>query len=336
MMTAQTLSSLSPSTSPLTERILTWLPGSRGAKLIIWSSIPIVRALMLALAMELSGHNTLGWWLLFWVIPEFVLVYAILHAIHSSKRLVCEMEDLGPMIVRLIGHKQLAPIFRGLGNTAGPLLMATAVALILVLANMPLTPWWATLIGVPLNLAIYLPLATLVWTYLMLMTGLNRLGKEHLALETYNGDRSLGLRPVGKLAFSGFWTFVANLGPVTLFSLMSRLALALALVFFIAGLVVFFFSLGRLHRQMMRARRQQIERARELYTQAYAPLSSGGNLESLREQAPLLSAAEALERRASAIQVWPFDEGILVRIFAIATAVLTAIVTRLALKPLGL
>lgn len=65
-------------------------------------------------------------------------------------------------------------------------------------------------------------------------------------------------------------------------------------------------------------------------------MKAAGSLEALREQAPLLSAAEALEKRAEAIQTWPFDDRTLRLIAAIVTSVVVAAITRLVLKPLGL
>jgi hypothetical protein len=60
------------------------------------------------------------------------------------------------------------------------------------------------------------PLWTAVWVYLTLQIGLNRLGRGHLTLEAYRGDRSLGLRPVGRLAFTGFWMLFGVVGPLML------------------------------------------------------------------------------------------------------------------------
>ena len=59
-------------------------------------------------------------------------------------------------------------------------------------------------------------------------------------------------------------------------------------------------------------------------------------LEILEERSGLLSAAEALERRAEAIQTWPFSDALLTRIVVIGLSVVTAIVVRLVMKPLGL
>jgi hypothetical protein len=77
-------------------------------------------------------------------------------------------------------------------------------------------------------------------------------------------------------------------------------------------------------------------KAHELYAKAYEPLRTTPSLELLGKQAPLLSAAEALEKRLEGIQTWPFSDAIFVRIVAIATSVVTSIIIKLILTPLGM
>jgi hypothetical protein len=59
-------------------------------------------------------------------------------------------------------------------------------------------------------------------------------------------------------------------------------------------------------------------------------------LETLERQQPLLSAADALEKRAAAIHESPIDEGTFARVLTIATSVAGISVARLILDPLGL
>jgi hypothetical protein len=196
--------------------------------------------------------------------------------------------------------------------------------------------WLLALLNLPFALLSYFPLTTWFWNYLILMIGLNRLGKQHLNLETYSGDKSMGLKPVGALAFSGFRIFALIMGPILLVNLAYTLALVVGLLFFAVGVVAFFLSLYRIHGQMILARKQEIAKAKKLYAEAYEPLRSTPSLELLGKQAPLLSAAEALEKRLEGIQTWPFSDAIFVRILAIATSVVTAIIVKLILKPFGM
>jgi hypothetical protein len=79
-----------------------------------------------------------------------------------------------------------------------------------------------------------------------------------------------------------------------------------------------------------------LARARQLYAEAYEPLRFSPSLAVLELQAPLLAAAEALEKRADGIQQWPFSDALLARAVVIATSVVAAVITRLAQRFLGL
>ncbi|HET6948572.1 MAG TPA: hypothetical protein VFJ45_12250 [bacterium] len=98
----------------------------------------------------------------------------------------------------------------------------------------------------------------------------------------------------------------------------------------------FFLSMWRLHRQLLEAKRRHLAWARRLYTEAYEPVRENVTLEAIRERAPLVSAAEALEKRAGLIQEWPFDDRTMTRIVAISTGVVTAIISRMVLRSVGL
>jgi hypothetical protein len=323
---------------PLTERILARLPGPRRVKLAIWIAVPVLRAVSITLVLGLTGRNTLGWLGLI-VIPEaLVYTYAITHAIWGAAKIARVSSDLEPRLVELtsLGQEPSPRVFRGMDSTIGPILIALVISLSILDVTVGTEAWWAVLALLVFNVAIHIPITTLFWAYLMLMLGLNRLGTRHLALEAYGGDKSLGLRPVGKLAFTGFWVFAANLAPIMLISLTYVVSLVVGLLVFIAGVVAFFLSLWRVHAQMSRARQHQILQAQTLYEQAYAPLMTTHTLETLEERSGLLSAAEALERRADAIQTWPFSDALLARIVVIGLSVITAIIARLVMKPLGL
>lgn len=324
---------------PLTGRILERLPFPRWVKLATWIAVPVLRALSVAMALELTGRNPMGWQLGLFLIPEaLVYCYAIMHAIWGADKIARDANDLEPRLVELTsaGQEPSPRIFRGMGNTTGPVLIALVISLSLLDVVVEMEAWWVVLALLMFNVIIHLPITTLFWTYLMLMFGLNRLGTRHLAFDAYGGDKSLGLLPVGKLAFTGFWVFAANLAPILLVSLTSVVSLAVGLLVFVAGAVAFFLSLWRVHEQMGRARQRQILEAQTLYEQAYEPLMTTHTLEILEERSGLLSAAEALERRAEAIQTWPFSDALLTRIVVIGLSVVTAIVVRLVMKPLGL
>jgi hypothetical protein len=194
----------------------------------------------------------------------------------------------------------------------------------------------AALIQATTWLALGIPLWTAVWVYLTVQVGLNRLGRGHLTLEAYHGDRSLGLRPVGRLAFTSFWMLFGSVGPLVLTGISDVPGVIVGIGVLVAGVGLFFLSLRRLNRQMVAVKQRELERAIDLYRQAYQPVRDEPTLEVLKRQTGLLSAAEALEKRAERIQEWPFDEATFARVVTIASGVAAVVIGRIILDPVGL
>ncbi len=117
------------------------------------------------------------------------------------------------------------------------------------------------------------------------------------------------------------------------------IGLLLSLGLFLLGVLVFFGCLQGLHRQLLTARLHYLQWAGQLYARALEPVRSG-SLAALGEQAQPLQAAEVIQRRAEAIQQWPFQQRRLAQIAGIVgtvvTFVVTGIITRLILVRLGL
>jgi hypothetical protein len=181
-----------------------------------------------------------------------------------------------------------------------------------------------------------IPLWTVIWIYLTLQLGLNRLGRGHVTLQGYRGDRSLGLRPVGRLAFTGFWMLFGTVGPLVLTNFTDTAGVIVGSAVLVAGVGLFFLSLRRLNRHMAAVKQRELDRAGQLYMQAYQKVRDQPTLEVLQGQVGLLNAAEALEKRAERIQEWPFDEATFARVVTIASSAAAAIVARLLLGPIGL
>jgi len=149
-------------------------------------------------------------------------------------------------------------------------------------------------------------------------------------------DPGLGLRPVGDVAFTGLWILLAWLVPLVLTGLSDVVGVVIGATVLAAALTTFFLSLLRLHHQMVKAKAEELELARGLYTEAYEPVRASPTLETLEQQRNLLAAADALEKRAKAIHDWPIDEGTLARVLTIATSVIAITLGRLILDPFGL
>jgi hypothetical protein len=134
----------------------------------------------------------------------------------------------------------------------------------------------------------------------------------------------------------GLWMLLAWLVPLVLTGLPEAVGVVIGMLVVAAGLATFFFSLLRLHRQMAEMMASELAVARKLYAQAYEPVRTARTLEALEQQHRLLSAADALEKRAREIHEWPIDEGTWARVITIATSVVAITVARLILDPFGL
>jgi multisubunit Na+/H+ antiporter MnhC subunit len=272
---------------------------------------------------QLSGHA--------------VYAYMVLLSFWAVRKIETNARALEPALQRLTpGAAPTGNVFAGMGNAVGPVAL-TAVLTAVLSVNL-LRRWEieAVAILLPYLALPVFPIMTLFWVYVVVLVGLDRLGRQAIELGPFPEDTSLGLRPVGALAFSAFLIFCAATGPFLLVNLRDRVQLIVGLTFFLAGVGVFFLSMWRLHRQMVEAKARHLAWVRGLYGEAFAPLRPRPTLEALQARAPLVSAAEALEKRAVAIQEWPFDDRTMGRIVAISTGVVSTLLGRFALRALGL
>jgi hypothetical protein len=321
---------------PLTERILSRLPGPRLAWVVAWALVPWLN-LAVVLAVGAAGRAGTG---VSWgeVLNRTAVTFAVLLSIWGAARITGELRTLPAAIARVVEEEEsdVQRLFHGIDSTLAPLLFTAAAAAILPLDEASAGQPGDALIQAATWLLLGIPLWTAVWVYLTLQLGLNRLGRGHLTLEAYRGDRSLGLRPVGRLAFTGFWMLFGVVAPLMLTASSDRPGVVVGIGVLVAGVALFFLSLRRLNRQMVAVKQRELERARDLYRQAYQPVRDDPTLEVLQRQVGLLNAAEALEKRAERIQEWPFDEATFARVVTIASSAAAAIVARLLLDPIGL
>lgn len=322
---------------PLTDRILGFFRIPTWLGIALWGLLPIPESLGLTYILRQAGApvspgDVQATW-----ISIATYIYATVLSLWGTRRLADEVERIRPTLDRLTAGRLSAgasPI-RGVGNVAGPLVLTAALTAVDILLTSLEYGLNTALLAAPFGFIFQLPLLTLFWTYVSILLGLNRLGGMQLALDQAPGDRTLGLRPVGNLAFTGFWIFSVALAPVLIITATSTVQLVLNLAFFLLGVGVFLLSLARLHGHLVEARRVHLSLSRSLYAAAYEPIVRKGTLASLRSQSSLLSSAEALERRASMIQEWPFDEVLGGRIAIIVTSVVATVVARIVLGALG-
>jgi hypothetical protein len=272
------------------------------------------------------------------VLNRTAVTFAVLLSLWGTARITDELQGLGPVLAKVVEQEEpdVDRLFRGIDSTLLPLLLTAATMVVLPLDEAVGGDPAAALIQAVTWLVIGIPLWTAVWVYLTLQIGLNRLGRGHLTLQAYRGDRSLGLRPVGNLAFTGFWMLLGTVGPLVLTNLSDIPGVIVGISVLVAGVGLFFLSLRRLNRQMVAVKQRELERVRDLYRHAYQPVRDEPTLEVLQRQAGLRSAAEALESGQSASKTWPFDEAIFAQVVTIASSVAVIIISSLILTPVGL
>jgi hypothetical protein len=305
--------------------------------MLIWALTPWLNlvVILIAGAGEWAGAEGLP---VGEVLNRAAVSCAILVALWGAARISDSLPRLGAGLARVVDEdeRDVQRLFRGMDSTVAPLLLTAAGVLVLPLDEALTGEPVAALIQAVTWMVLGIPLWTAVWVYLTLQLGLNRLGRGHVTLQGYRGDRSLGLRPVGRLAFTGFWMLFGTVGPLVLTNFTDVPGVIVGSAVLVAGVALFFLSLRRLNRHMVAVKQRELERAGDLYMQAYQKVRDQPTLEVLQGQVGLLNAAEALEKRAERIQEWPFDEATFARVVTIASSAAAAIIARLLLGPIGL
>jgi hypothetical protein len=225
--------------------------------------------------------------------------------------------------------------FRGVDSRAGPLVLSVVAAIAFGVSNVE-EGWLPALLRGGTWFVLGVALFSFIWTYGAVLLGLNRLGRARLDPMALNVDPGLGLQPLGAVAATGLWVLLAWLVPLLLTGLPDVVGAVIGVAVLAVALLTFFLSMVGLHRQMVDVKRAELERARALYAQAYEPVHASPTLDALERQRNLLSAAEGLERRASAIHEWPFSERTPTLVITILTSVTAMTIGRLVLDPFGL
>jgi cell division protein FtsB len=318
---------------PLTGRILAHLPGARALWVGIWALVPPVNAgLNLVLDTESSVWEQ-SWALI--VLNYIALSFAVAMTVWGTSRITSRLAALMKTTNEVLEDADSTDPFREMSSAIGPLAVATVAAVAFAISALITDSWDSAVLRGLTWFVVGIPLWTYLWTYGSLHLGLDRLGRERLRPETTRVDPGLALRPLGNVAFMALWMLLIWLVPLVLTGLPDIVGFALGIGVLAFALLMFFVSMLRLHRQIVVVKEQQLDIARHLYAEAYEPVQATPTLATLEQQRNLLSAADALERRARAIHDWPIDEGTFARVLTIATSVVAITIGRLILKPLG-
>jgi hypothetical protein len=322
-------------TEPLTDVVLAGLPGPRRAWVVLWALVALLRPIALNLV--------LGGWLpsgratfedLF--VTQAVFAYVVLVTLLGSALLADDVGRLGPVLDHLGVDAGIGGTFRGLGSRLAPIMLTAVVVAIATPSTYLNYGLVAALVDLPLLAIMTLPIMTFVWVYLVVLTGVNRLGAATLALDAFPEDRWLGLGPVGSVAFTGLWLVFGAAIPALFASGRDVATFVLVAVIVVVTVGLFVLSLVRLHGQMHAARQRYVAQTRALVAEAYAPITADATLATLQDRAATLGAAQALADRAERILDWPIDERAVAFITVVVTGVVTSLLVRLVLAAAGI
>jgi hypothetical protein len=334
--TARQTSAVPGRLPPLTERILARLPGARLLWIGVWALVPWANA---GANVFLDTGGTSAVWEqsdLLVVLNYAALSFAVALTLWGTERIGRPIEALRISTTSEALETEASGVFAGMKSATGPLVLSAASAIAFAVAAFIRDGWESALLRGATWLILGIAFWTFLWTYGSLTLGLNRLGQRHLRRDAALIDPSLGLRPLGSVAFMGLWMLLAWLVPVVLTGLPDVVGVVIGALVLFGALGAFFISLWRLHRQMVAVKDEELAVARELYGEAYEPVRAARTLETLDQQRQLLSAADALEKRAEAIHEWPVDQRTWAWVIALATSVVAITVGRLIVGALGL
>lgn len=321
---------------PVTERVIAALPGPRLFWTVLWAgwtlaTLIILRSLAPAqLPVFFDPDETTTTF-------GGVVGYSMFIFLFGIRKLGRDVAALLPSVEQLTeGRMRQGEPFRAMGSIWWPVMINLVLLVPFEIPRFLNAGSALSLFSAAVGFVGWFPLATFAWMAGAVLWGLHHLGGSSLALVSFEADRSLGLRPFGALAFVPVLIYTAAAFPLILITGVLDIRDAVIILGLLIGLLALSFaSLRRLRRQLLEAKGRTLRWARGLYGDALDPVRDGGIAE-LRAGAPELMAAESVERRAAAIQEWPFDEGIFRVIVAMVTSVVTAILARLILSQLNL
>ena len=319
---------------PLTERLLARMPGPRARWIVYWALVPWLDSAANVLLDTGTRSATWEQGRTLLIVSDAALSFAVAIAVWGTRRIARSLETIPARTWSSLEggrHEE----FRGVNSVSGPIVASVATALAFGIGTLVADGWLSGLLRGATWFILGITLWTFLWTYASLALGLDRLGRARLVPQTGPADPTLGLRPVGRVAFMGFWIVLAVLIPVVLTGLPGVVGVSIGGFVLAGALAAFFLSLLRLHRGMAEVKVDELTFARELYAGAYEPVRADATLGTLERQGDALAAADALEKRAQAVREWPMDQGTVAWLIAITTGVIAFTIARLIQTLLG-
>ncbi|HEX5040701.1 MAG TPA: hypothetical protein VFW95_11265 [Candidatus Limnocylindria bacterium] len=319
----------------LTERVLRRLGSPRAVWVLAWALIPLIAPLAFVATVRLSGRPLDGGDLQQLALTQGVLAYVVLVLLVGTGALAGRAASVRRDIVRILQEPLAPPLFGRLGSIRGPLALTALAVVVITFGGIDRYGLLPRLTGLLFLAAYMIPIATFVWVSIVILTDLDRLGRQRLRLDVFPQDRTLGLGDLGALASMGLGLLFVAVVPVMLVAADEPITLIISLVIVAVTVVAFLFSMWRLHLQMAAAKERNVEIARRLYAEAYAPIREKPDLAALEAQSDVLSVAQSLDERAHGLPSWPIDEGTVRFLAVVVTGVITSLVVRGLFAALG-
>jgi hypothetical protein len=285
----------------------------------LWRSIPLVAA-------------SIGFQLYLFLMVR----YSRRHVLRYAKGIVALLPDREAGFVRIFGGIQRRIPVVALALTFG-------IFIVVFLSDVPTANLGLFQLALVAVAFVLVPLvdAQVIWTYLVTLWGLSRLGKEDLRLVPPAEDPMRGLRPLGSIALGSTSLFFGAMGLVVVQVVLQPGAarpayLAFVAVLLVFGATLFVLPLLSIHRLMITAkvREREAVQAREAATYAVHE-SDGPTAEpSLREVRDLLLRTHRIlihrgdERRTETLPTWPFDTAAIGRIALLTLSGVIAVAGR--------
>src|SRR5215211_1465240 len=154
-------------TLPVTERLLSRLPGPRAAWVLAWAATPVAAGLLPGAYLATVGTRPLPVRLL----VGLVFAYAVVLAFWAVGRFTRESDMVERSVDQLAaGPEQAAtPVFGGMVSTQGPLALTLVFVAVTVWRTAVLADLWTALRWLPVAVLVNLPLLTAVWVYMALL-----------------------------------------------------------------------------------------------------------------------------------------------------------------------
>ena len=172
--------------------------------------------------------------------------------------------------------------------------------------------------------------SSMLWTYIVALRGIHRIGGVHLALRPYYEDKTQGLKQVGYLALSLALTYFVGLGLGLSLAILYNLDLLLIYPFFAAviilGVLMFFLPLVTLHNLMKKNKQVEMSKLSVELGEIY------GDTKDHKVDMAQAFLLDLKERKVSSMPTWPFDLDVLSRLILIVLSLVSVILAVPALR----